>query len=117
MQKLSVSENIRLIRESRGYSQEYIANKLNVTQQAYSNMEKKPETMTLGRLKELAKVLDVSLLTLLTEESMYVLNNFNQQGGYAVTKMEQYVSAENALKIYEEMIKELREEVKSLKQL
>ena len=115
MQKLTISENIRLIRESRGYSQDFVASKLNVTQQAYSNMEKKPENMTLGRFKDLAKILDVSLLSLLSEESMYILNNFNQQGGYAITKMEQYVSAENALKIYENIIQDLREELKSLK--
>ena len=117
MQKLSVSENIRLIREARGYSQEYIANKLNVTQQAYSNMEKKPETMTLGRLKELAKVLDVSLMVLIAEELTNMQQNINQQGGLAVTKIDNYINADNALKLYENTIKELREELKTLKQL
>jgi transcriptional regulator with XRE-family HTH domain len=115
MQKTSISENIRLIRESRGYSQEYIAGRLNVTQQAYSNMEKKPENMTLARLKDLAKILDVSLLTLICEEHSYIFNNFNQQGGNAATKMEQYISSESALKIYEGLINDLREEIKYLR--
>lgn len=79
--KISMSENIRLLRESRGYSQEYIASRLHITQQAYSRLEKHPESMTLERLRDLAKILDVPLLTLLGEENMYFMQNINQQGG------------------------------------
>ncbi len=114
MHKTSISENIRLIRESRGYSQDYIANRLNITQQAYSNMEKKPEGMSLSRLKDLAKVLDVSLLTLINEDTVLIQQNFNQAGGNAASKMEFYL-AEGAIKIYEELIKELREENNKLR--
>ena len=43
--------------------------------------------MTLSRLRDLAKILDVSLLTLLGEENMYFMQNINQQGGNAATKL------------------------------
>ena len=46
----NISETIRLIRESKGYSQEYMASQLNITQQAYSRLEKQPETITLRYL-------------------------------------------------------------------
>ena len=37
--------------------------------------------MTLSRLRDLAKILDVSLLTLIGEENMYFNQNNNEQGG------------------------------------
>lgn len=82
-----MNETIRLIRESKGYSQEFVAIRLNLTQQSYSRLEKNPENMTLSRLRDLAKILDVSLLTLLGEENMYFMQNINQQGGNAATKL------------------------------
>lgn len=57
--KVYTTDNIRLIRVSKGFSQEFIAKKLNITQQAYSLMEKNPDIMTLKRLKDLCKILDV----------------------------------------------------------
>jgi transcriptional regulator with XRE-family HTH domain len=85
--KVNVGETIRLIRESKGYSQDYVASKLYITQQAYSRLEKNPENITLKRLRELAKILDTSLLSLIGEENMYFMQNINQQGGNAATKL------------------------------
>ncbi len=82
-----MNETIRLIREPKGYSQDFIASRLNLTQQSYSRLEKNPESMTLSRLWDLAIILDVSLLTLLGEENMYFMQNINQQGGNAATKL------------------------------
>jgi transcriptional regulator with XRE-family HTH domain len=48
--KVNISETIRLIRESKGYSQDFVASKLYITQQAYSRLEKNPENMTLKSL-------------------------------------------------------------------
>jgi hypothetical protein len=43
--------------------------------------------MTLSRLRDLAKILDVSLLTLIGEENMYFNQNNNEQGVSAATKL------------------------------
>ena len=37
----NISDTIRLLREARGFSQTYMAEKLSITQQAYSSVEKK----------------------------------------------------------------------------
>ena len=76
------------MREKKGYSQDFVASKLHFTQQSYSRLEKNPESMTLSRLRDLAKILDVSLLTLLGEEEMYLVQNINQQGGNAAAKLD-----------------------------
>jgi transcriptional regulator with XRE-family HTH domain len=112
---ISISDNIRLIREARGYTQEYVAKKLKVTQQAYSIMEKKPENMTLDRLNHLADILGVKLLALLGEENAYLQNNFNQQGGQSATKMVFNQQNNEVNSLYERMIQELKDEVAFLR--
>lgn len=113
----TVSDNIRLIREAKGYSQDYVSKKLNVTQQAYSQMEKKPENMTLSRLKALAHVLDVTLISLICEENAYIQHNFNQQGGQAATQMVFHTEQDEKTKVYEDYIQELKGEISFLRGL
>ena len=59
--KQTLSEKIRAIRSTRGFSQEYIAKKLHITQQSYSLCEKMPEKMTLDRIKKVCAILDIKL--------------------------------------------------------
>jgi transcriptional regulator with XRE-family HTH domain len=113
----TISDNIRLIREAKGYSQEYVSKKLKVTQQAYSMMEKKPENMTLARLKSLAHVLDVSLMSLICEDNAYIQHNFNQQGGQAATQMVFHTEKDNASQVYEKYIHQLKDEITFLRSI
>ena len=112
--KLSISENIRLIRESQGYSQDYVAIKLDITQQAYSAIEKNPERATLSRLKEIAEILQVPLVTLLGEDEINLQQNFHQAGGNAATIFKNISSGSE---VYEKWIAELKEEVHFLRKI
>jgi transcriptional regulator with XRE-family HTH domain len=112
--KISVAENIRLLRESRGFSQEFVAKKLKVTQQAYSNMEKNPDGMTLSRLKDLSIILDVNLVTLIGEDNIMIQQNYNQKGGQAATQMV-FSQSELEKDLYERIITELKEEISYLR--
>ena len=114
--KLTISDNIRLMREYMGFSQEYIADKLGITQQAYSQIEKNPEKTTLKRLKDIADILQVNLVTLLGEEETYILQNFNQSGGNAATQMN-VTPSNNEREIYDRLISELKEEILFLREL
>ena len=114
--QITISDNIRLLREYLGFSQEYVAQKLNITQQAYSHIEKNPENAPLKRLREIAQVLQVSLITLLGEEDTYILQNFNQSGGNAATQMN--VSDSTSEKeVYDKLIQTLKEEITFLREL
>jgi transcriptional regulator with XRE-family HTH domain len=113
---ITFSDTIRLLREARGLSQQQIAEKLGITQQAYSNLEKKPERATLERLREIAKILQVELITLLGEEDTYILQSFNQSGGNAATQMNITPSI-GEKEIYEKLILTLKEEIAFLREL
>ena len=111
-----IGDNIRLLREARGFSQTYMAEQLSITQQAYSSVVKKPENTTLKRLKNIAIILEVELITLLGEEDTFILQNFNQSGGNAATKMN-ITPSSNEHEIYNKLIDSLKEEIVFLREL
>jgi transcriptional regulator with XRE-family HTH domain len=112
MESVDLASNIRLVREARSFSQEYVAVELNITQQAYSAIEKKPEKATLKRLKEIAVILKVPLITLLGEDEVAFQQNFNQAGGNAGTKSKNiYTNAD----VLERLVAELKDEINFLR--
>lgn len=63
-----VADNIRKIREGRNYTQDYLAAKLGITQNAYSKVELGYSKLTIERLFEIADVLEVSVPQLLVAD-------------------------------------------------
>ena len=52
-------ERIRLLRQLKGYSQNYMALKLGISQRAYSKLETNKVELTVKRLKQIANVLEI----------------------------------------------------------
>ncbi|GAB3639455.1 helix-turn-helix domain-containing protein [Spirosoma arcticum] len=68
--KHSLPERIRLQRLQRGLSQENMADLLSLSTTAYGDIERGKTDLTLSRLSQIAHVLDVSPVTLLTDEAI-----------------------------------------------
>jgi len=64
----SVASNIRKLREHRNYTQEYLAAKLNISQNAYSKIELGYTKITLERLFYIAMILDTDPVDLICIE-------------------------------------------------
>lgn len=112
-----LKDTIRLIRESKGYSQEWVANKLNLTQQGYCALEKSPENATLKRLKELSKILDIRL-SLLIEEIDSKNISFKKPKKLSDLKSANFLLLSDTEKnIYERFICELKDEIEFLKKV
>ncbi len=111
----TISERIRQYRTALGYSQEYVAKKLKITQQAYSSIESNPFKATLERLKQLADILKVELIVLICDEKTFVQTNINQQGGKAATQM--IVNEATETSVYERYITDLKSEIDFLKKV
>lgn len=60
MNTLKIKENIKRIRSIKGYSQEYTAYKLGITQSAYSKIENNPSKLTLEQLYVLSDIFETS---------------------------------------------------------
>ena len=72
---MQVAENIKKLRELKGYSQEYMAEKIGISRGTYSNMETNEKSLTFEGIEKIATVLDVSPLDLLNFSDRLVFNN------------------------------------------
>ena len=61
----AVAANIRKVREYRNYTQDYLAAKLEISQNAYSKIELGYSKITLDRLFHIALILEVEVMELL----------------------------------------------------
>ena len=123
---MQVGSKIRKIRELRGYSQEVVADLLGITQNSYSKIESDATNITVKRLYEIAKVLEVEVPTILGFDEKQVFNaNFNDSSvnggsdnsvnGGNVVYLENSFNKEREL--YQAQIKQLQEEVAFLRKL
>ena len=108
---------VRIIRESNGFSQEYVASKMELSQQAYSNIEKNPENASVKRLRQLSDIFSVPVTSLIGETEQYIQQNFQQQGGQAATVIHVQGIPEHERQLYERLIEELKSENKLLRSL
>lgn len=76
-QAKTIASNIRKLREYRDYTQDYLAAKLNISQNAYSKIELGYSRITLERLFVISTVLEIDpadLITMETEELIGLVN-------------------------------------------
>lgn len=80
---MALSDNIKKAREKQGFSQEYIADKLNVSRQAVSKWETGQSEPSTQNLLQLAEVLKVDANILLNESrgrKVFAKENIEQKG-------------------------------------
>lgn len=64
-----VARNIRRVRRYRNYTQAYVAQKIGISQNAYSKLELGLHKLSLERLFQIADVLDLDCAALLASEN------------------------------------------------
>jgi len=57
---MSIGEKIRIQRLTKGYSQEYMSYMLDISQAAYSKLERDETEMSIRRVYEIAEILEIS---------------------------------------------------------
>lgn len=108
-----VLERIKKIRKERGYSHEYIASELNISQVAYSKLEKNETKLTVERLYKLSEILETPVADLLEVDAKNVFHqNNNDKGTFIGNQDIQNLYQENKEKtekliyLYEERLKD-----------
>lgn len=76
-----IGANIKNIRELRNYTQEFMAQKLKMTQAGYSKIECGESDVPFSKLKEIAKVLAVKVEDLISFDQQKIFNGFNNVKG------------------------------------
>jgi len=77
-----VASNIRKIRELRNYTQDYLAAKLGISQNAYSKIELGYSKLTLERLFQISIILDVEAMQIISFDN--VLNDLPPSNGVTI---------------------------------
>lgn len=73
----SLIEKIKAIRTKKGYSHEYMGHMLNISQVAYSKIEKGETKLSVDRLYKIAEILEVSIEVTFEENSIIDTENQN----------------------------------------
>ena len=72
---LTLGEKLRKLRKEKGYSQEYFAECLKLSQKKVSNMENDKNTISLETLKKISEEFNVDLIELLSDVKGLIQNN------------------------------------------
>lgn len=103
MTNIEIGDNVRKLRELKGYSQETLAIEIGISQKQMSRYEKGQTSMTIETLFSIAKELHLEIGELLNFDSKLIFNNYSQyqQGGqvsnYNNTEIEQVEKMFNLL--------------------
>ena len=83
---MEVYEKIRFLRESKNWSQEEMAEKLNMSLSGYSKVERGDTKVSIPKLKKIAEVLGIELIELmfLGEKHVCLSGNDNSNNGYNI---------------------------------
>lgn len=111
----NVSKNIRKYRELKGFSQEYMANQLDINQASYAKIENNSTKITIDRLFAISKLLEAEITDLMDLKTETVFNQKNNDTANAYGKIEHFHN-ENK-EVYEKLIKAKDEQIAFLKDL
>lgn len=113
------NQKIKMLREMRNYTQEHMADVLNISQRSYSSIENGQTQLSVDRLFQIAEALQVNIGDIVGSENQYVYhNNFNnhapQNKGSLVFNQDNF---EEQRQLYERMLKSKDEEISFLKEM
>jgi len=103
-----------MIREGKGYSQEYIANALGVGQSSYSRIESNQTKLDVDTLNTIADLLGVTASELLSHEPT-VINYASNQGTQGIGHVEHFYSFQKDL--VDKMIASKDQDIEHLKEI
>ena len=78
---LSIEEKIKNMRELKNFTQEYMAEKLGITQAAYSKMENGTNKISYAKIVDISNIFGVKPEELLAFDSQKFFNSFNNVKG------------------------------------
>lgn len=106
----SVGNKIRKVRELKGFTQDYMASQLEMSQRAYSKLEKEEIKLDWQRIEKISNILEIDPIDLVSFDDNLVFNNSPQSGKNNTNTIHNHFPDE-LKQSYEDRIKHLEEEV------
>lgn len=112
----AVGNKIRKIRELKGFTQDYMATQLEISQRAYSKLEKEEIKLDWQRIEKISHILEIEPIDLVSFDDNLVFHNSTQSGKNNTNTINNHFPDE-LKKSYEDRIKHLEDEVVFLRSL
>lgn len=116
----NIGFNIRRIREQKGFSQEYLADRLDISQASYARLENEETKITVDRLLKIAEILETEILDFFNvmKSGIQTQNNYDSSYGYIQNlTIENKDMVQKIIDLYEIRLKEKDEQIAFLKSL
>ena len=97
--KTTVGQKIRKIREARDFTQDNLAFELGITKSAYSKIEREQSNISIKRLEQIAKALEVDIVEFFKESNV---EETQKSYGFATKR-----DVEELAKMIQELVKEI----------
>jgi len=112
---MDTGEKISSLRKKKNLTQDDMASALNISQRAYSKIERGEVVLKIDRLEEIAKLLNAHVNELLSDNTMQVFEqvNYSQIGSGKVVNQVN----EKERELYEKIIARQQEEIDYLKRI
>lgn len=109
-----IGKDIRSVREAKGYSQEYMAEMLDMAQSSYANLESGKSSMSVDRLLHICDILHMDVHGLLDRAGTTVIpqHQFSAQMDKMHVAMQPEIN-----QLYTELIAEMKSEIEFLRGL
>lgn len=104
---MTLGDKLKKARISKNFTQEYLADLLNVSQKTYSNFENDKSKPDFQQVEHIAKALEVSVLDFLSGDNITINSTNGDHSGFIY----QNQFPEKLVEQYEERIKELKEQI------
>lgn len=115
--KISVGHKIRAAREFKEMSQEYLANKLGISQPALSKIENNETKLDFEKIEQIASILGVEVDDMLNFDKANVFNNCNQSGTFSGVNNSFTFTGEELRNVYDKLLEEKDKRIQLLEQL
>lgn len=78
---MQLNEKIKILREAHQWSQEEMANKMNMSVSGYAKIERGESSLNLHKLEKVAEIFNINMLELISTEGKDVLFLMNKNNG------------------------------------
>lgn len=109
---MEIGNKIKKVRELRNYTQEYMAQKMNISQASYSRFEASNSGITFSQLTSIATVLEMKVEDLIAFDEKMIFNNYGTANDKSFSVITEVSSRE--VELYQKTISLLEDKIKSL---
>jgi transcriptional regulator with XRE-family HTH domain len=111
---MEIGNKIKKVRELRNYTQDYMAEKLNMSQAGYSKIERDEVDVNFEKIERISEILGITPSALVGFDEKYVFHNYSQTtNSFGIN---QDAGFNQARQLYEEQILLLKDKIKYLEE-